>query len=590
MKRKLLSLSLTLLVSLVYLLPQVALAEEAPSFSLTINNNQVTPGSEIQVSVTGNHLTDVYAYEMNLDFDHTLLQFKGIKSGLSGFSIDPQLDGDHLKFASTKVSNVAGDTGTLNLSTITFNAIGQGSAAIQLKSVQLVDSHLTSQVIQTAAQATTVIIPNGGSSGGSGSGSGNSNHSGSASGNTDHTAGENVQLGQGTTVVITPDVKMDMATKTATSIINVSTWNKAVQLAAPNTNGLKTIQIQIKEAMGATGYIQQFPTMALSSNEASIQIEIVSPIASVIIPNNMLHAADLTASDVGLRIGKADISKLDKSVMNQIGDHPVIDLSLQDGNTTISWNNPDAPVIVRIPYSPNAEEKQNPEHIVVWYVTGDGKVVSVPNGRYDASTGTVIFTTTHFSIYAVAFVQKTFDDITSLDWAKSQIEVLASKGIINGISDKAFDPGHPVTRADFVVLLARTLELDRSKGMGDKFADVREGDYYDGALRKARGLGITEGVGDNLFKPRDPITREDMIVLTERALRVAKQMTSHAKEDQLKQFNDYTTVSTYAAQSVAALVEMGLVHGYDNAIHPKEATNRAQAAVLMYNIYTRLYK
>ncbi|MCZ8514284.1 S-layer homology domain-containing protein [Paenibacillus filicis] len=594
MNRKLLSLSLSLLMSFVYLLPQGTLAEGIPSFSLTLDNNQVTPGKEIQVTVIGNNLADVYAYEMNLDFDHTLLQFKGIQSGISGFSIDPQVDGDHLKFASTKISKVAGENGTLNLSTITFNAIGQGSAALQLKNVHLVDSQLTSQVINTAAKATALIVANGGSSGGSGNsggnGSGSSNHAGSGSGKIDNKDGQNVQLEQGTVVVITPDVKMDTATKTATSIINKSAWEKAVQLSASNENGIKKIQIQIKEVPGAIAYVQQFPTTVLSNNRVSIQIEIVSPFAAVVIPNNMLHAGEFTSEAVGLRIGKADVSKLDKSVLNQIGDRPVIDLSMQSEGKTILWNNPEAPAAVRIPYSPNAVEKQNPEHIVVWYVAGDGQVVSVPNGRYDAKTGTVLFTTTHFSKYAVAFVQKTFDDIASLDWAKSQIEVLAFKGIVSGVSDNIFDPAQPVTRADFLVLLARTLELDRSKGMGGKFADVREGDYYDEALRIARGMGITEGVGDNLFKPHEPITREDMIVLTVRALRVAKQMTSKAKEEQLRQFNDYTAVSAYAAQSVAALVEMGLVHGYDNALHPKETTNRAQAAVLMYNIYTHFYK
>jgi hypothetical protein len=49
--------------------------------------------------------------------------------------------------------------------------------------------------------------------------------------------------------------------------------------------------------------------------------------------------------------------------------------------------------------------------------------------------------------------------------------------------------------------------------------------------------------------------------------------------------NDTADISGYAADSVAALVRAGLVHGYENGIHPKEATTRAESAVLLYNLY-----
>lgn len=84
---------------------------------------------------------------------------------------------------------------------------------------------------------------------------------------------------------------------------------------------------------------------------------------------------------------------------------------------------------VSIPYAPNAEELKNTEHIVIWYVSEEGQVIPVPNGRYDAKTGTVVFTTTHLSKYAVAYIQKTFDDIASLDWAKKKLRCWHPKGL-----------------------------------------------------------------------------------------------------------------------------------------------------------------
>ncbi|MDQ8737251.1 S-layer homology domain-containing protein [Paenibacillus sp. LHD-38] len=577
MRRNVLLFNLTLLMSILFLFPQASFAADgAPSFGLQLNNNQVTLGKEIQVTITGTNLTDVYAFELNLDFDSTRLKYMKSESRIAdGFPVELKPVGNQLQFAFTKVGDISGENGTRNLATVTFVTIGQGNPAIQLKSVKLVDSQLNVTTPTTDAKVTASII-----GGNPGSNPGNS------------TPGTNVnpsngQPGQGT---LTPDVKLDAATKTAKAVVNEAAWDQAVQQAAPNEKGVKNIQISSKEVPGANAYELQLPTTAFANSENTVQVQVVSPLATVLISNHMFKAGEIAADGVKLRIEKADISKLDMSVLSQIGDRPVIDISLHAGDQTISWNNPEAPVTVTLPYSPNAEELRNPEHIVVWYLSGEGKVVSVPNGRYDAKTGTVTFKTTHFSNYAIAFVQKTFNDIVSLDWAKKQIEVLASKGIINGISDKSFDPGQPVTRADFIVLLVRTLELESSKGMGNRFADVQEGDYYNDALRIARGLGITKGMGDNLFKPHMSITREDMMVLTERALEAVKPITTNSEQAPLKLFKDSADISDYAVNSVAALVKTGLVQGNGNTIHPKKTTTRAESAVLMYNIYAYLYK
>jgi hypothetical protein len=84
--------------------------------------------------------------------------------------------------------------------------------------------------------------------------------------------------------------------------------------------------------------------------------------------------------------------------------------------TQTDWNNPDSPVTVSIPYTPTEEELENPEGIVIWYIDGSGNVVSVPNGRYDPETGTVTFTTTHFSRYAVAYKRVVFADVAPDAW------------------------------------------------------------------------------------------------------------------------------------------------------------------------------
>ena len=580
MRQKSYLLSLILLMCFVYVPPLVTYADAAPSFTLNVTNNQVALGNELQITVTGNDLRDVYGYEFSLNFDQAMLEYKGVQGGISGgFSIKPMLEGNQLRFASTKLHKVAGESGALNLATITFKTIRQGTATLELKSVQTVDSQLTGHMYLPDKKVSASIAS--GNSGDSGSGATGSGGTGTV---------VNPPINQSTPGILNPDVKMNSVTKMATAIVTQVAWDKAVKQIAANEKGVKNIEIVIKEVPGATAYELELPTSAFAANGGLVQIKVTSPLGTILISNKMFEVGEITADSIRLRIGKVDASELDQALGKQIGYRPIRDISLYIGDKKISWNNPNSPVTVVVPYSLSTEELKSPEHIVVWYLNEEGKVVPVPNGRYDATTGAVIFSTTHLSKYAIAFVQKTFDDIAAFDWAKKQIEVLASKGIINGISDKAFAPRQSVTRADFLVLLVRTLEVDVSKGAGSEFADVKESDYYHDDIRIARGLGITEGVGNNRFLPQEPITREDMIVLAERMLRVVKQMTTDSNEEQLSQFKDHTKIADYAVQSVAVMVKMGLVQGVGGAIDPKETTNRAQAAVLMYNIYTNLYK
>ncbi|MEW9702222.1 S-layer homology domain-containing protein [Paenibacillus sp. SI8] len=178
-----------------------------------------------------------------------------------------------------------------------------------------------------------------------------------------------------------------------------------------------------------------------------------------------------------------------------------------------------------------------------------------------------------------------FDDIEDFEWAITAIEALADKGIVNGTGECIFSPKAPVTRADFVILLMQALELKSKSGLS--FADVREGEYYAEPLAEARGLGIVQGDANGSFHPQDSITREDMMVLAERALRSAGQpSTMISSSSVLDAFTDSSAISDYAAGSVASLVQLGLVQGYANGIHPHETTNRAQAVVFMHKLVT----
>ncbi len=387
-------------------------------------------------------------------------------------------------------------------------------------------------------------------------------------------------------VAISVSPTLDISTGTASTEVNETVLIDAFEKAAVNQEGVKTVAIDIPKVKGATTYTPTLPANFLTSGDVTKKIEINTDIASVSVPGNMLQAADAAGAEkVSLTIALGDKSKLPKDIREQLGNRPVTELSLKiDGQSTF-WSNNSAPVKVSIPYTPTADELKDHEHITVWYIDGTGKVESVPSGRYDPSTGKVTFTTTHFSKYAVAFVQKFFSDISRYGWAKKQIEVMASKGIINGASKDTFAPAANITRADYLILLVKTLGL--TADFDSNFDDVKPGTYYYEAAGIAKKLGIAAGSENNRFNPQENISRQDMMVLTARALEKFKSLKDTDNATVLNKFSDKDDIAEYSINSIATLVREGLIAGSGNTINPQDSTTRAEAAVFLYRIYNK---
>ena len=158
MLRKLLSIYLTIMLCLL-LVPLTSHAAEKSSFTLSISNDKPEVGKdkEVKVTVKGNNLQDVYAYEVNFEYDPSQLRLKEAKSTLTGFAIPVIVKNNQIQFASTKIGKVAGESGNVPLCTLTFEPIGQGKALVKLTDVKLVSSKLVSNKQNANTQITMNI-------------------------------------------------------------------------------------------------------------------------------------------------------------------------------------------------------------------------------------------------------------------------------------------------------------------------------------------------------------------------------------------------------------------------------------------------
>lgn len=348
----------------------------------------------------------------------------------------------------------------------------------------------------------------------------------------------------------------------------------------------ESMTISIPKIKGAPSYTLSFTKDGLSSAKGDIHISMDTELGTIVIPKNMIENIQMDKADkVKLTIKTIENSTLPVELQKQLKNKPVIQLSLVVDENQLAWNNPNAPVSISIPYTPTVEEMNDLEHITVWYINGDGNVVSVPNGRYNKDTGKVTFTTTHFGQFAVSYIIKTFDDLEGVTWAKKPIEVLTSKGVLKGVSEKEYAPQMSITRGDFLYYLVRTLGVEA--WVDENFDDISSDTYYYQEIGIAKKLGITNGTGNNKFSPDANITRQDMMVLTSNALRVAKKLENQATIIELEKYTDKSLVSDYAVSSVAALVKDNLIVGNGDKINPLGNTTRAEAAVFLYRIYNK---
>lgn len=346
------------------------------------------------------------------------------------------------------------------------------------------------------------------------------------------------------------------------------------------------ITIIVSELEDAIEYAIGIPTAAIANGKGEQSLTVSTAFGAITIPDNMLALlSENSSKEAVITIGEGDKDGLSSKLKSEIGDRPLIQLSLSIDGKQIDWRNPGAPVNVSIPYIPTEAELANPEHLVIWYIDGNGNAVAVPNARYDDETGSVHFKTTHFSLYAVAFADSDIQDIDNVAWAQNAIEVLAAKEIMKLFSGDAFRPNESITRADFLYGLVRALDLNtETEG---NFEDVSEGVYYYNEIAAAKKLGITRGTGDNRFMPDTTISRQDMMVMTERALKLLGKLEQQGNASVLDKFTDESDIASYAVNSAAALVKEGLIIGNNNKIMPLQNTTRAEAAVFLYRIYNQ---
>ncbi|MDD4169742.1 MAG: S-layer homology domain-containing protein, partial [Desulfotomaculaceae bacterium] len=182
--------------------------------------------------------------------------------------------------------------------------------------------------------------------------------------------------------------------------------------------------------------------------------------------------------------------------------------------------------------------------------------------------------------------RQSFDDVSQSigAWAVEPVELLAGAGVLEGVDGKRFEPGRPITRAEFTKILAMAFQLPAVDGK-TPFTDVTGTEWYAGCVAAGAEAGLVQGYEDQTFRPNSNITREELAVILVRALGLLD-----APAPAGLNFTDAGLVSPWAKDSLAKVVAKGIAGGYpDGSFRPLEPVTRAECAAMFYRTLNQQY-
>jgi len=208
--------------------------------------------------------------------------------------------------------------------------------------------------------------------------------------------------------------------------------------------------------------------------------------------------------------------------------------------------------------------------------------VTIPAGAVKDVAGNPLKEAYTFSFTTVGLPTQTFDDIQG-HWAQHDIELMAGLGIAKGVGDNKFNPDGSVTRAEFVALLVRSLDVPVEPVSETSFKDVPPDAWFAAEVEAAHKVGIAIGFEDGTFRPYAQVTREQIAAFIVRAMNWTVE--EEEVDALLSRFTDQAKISSWAKKEVAAAVQKGIVLGRpDGTFDPQANATRAEAVVMLKRV------
>lgn len=170
-----------------------------------------------------------------------------------------------------------------------------------------------------------------------------------------------------------------------------------------------------------------------------------------------------------------------------------------------------------------------------------------------------------------------FTDVSQDYWAYSQIQDFVKKGYIEGYGDNTFRPKEPIKRNEFVKIFNKVFGLTNKSGI--VFDDTKD-NWAKDEIDIAVTNGVAQGIGANKFEPEEYITREAAVKMLANYMKIEDK-----NHDKIKRFPDYNEISDWARDAFEGNFENGYIKGTDEGkLAPKNNITRAEVVTLLSRV------
>ena len=178
------------------------------------------------------------------------------------------------------------------------------------------------------------------------------------------------------------------------------------------------------------------------------------------------------------------------------------------------------------------------------------------------------------AVFAKKVETSPFDDVSADAYYNKAVQWAQEKGITDGISSNLFGPKQPCTRGQIVTFLWRAAGSPEPKGTAAGMTDVVPGSYYAKAVAWAVENGITTGTAEGTFSPDATCTRAQAVTFLARA--------QNATATGKTAFSD-VPADSYFADAVAWAQANGVTTGTsETTFSPDNDCTRAQIVTFLY--------
>ena len=378
------------------------------------------------------------------------------------------------------------------------------------------------------------------------------------------------------TVALTIDAKTEVADGVVSAANTADDMRDALSELSdkaadqPGAGKQLSIDARTDEETDKTVYTLTAESLKLLTEDGQTSIEIAADQGSITLSAELLKYLE----DNGEGSLVIEISE------DEADGELVADITILRGGSVISSF---GGLLLKVDIPVELTASQQEEGLLVYRVEDNGRKTLIKLASYDPDSGSIRIGLTHLSKYVISYNLKTFPDIQG-NSGQSYIEFLASRDIVNGYSADTFRPNGNVTRAEFIKMLAESVDgVDLTATSGSGFSDVANGAWYAKYVTWAAGLGIVQGYPDGTLNPNGQISREEMAVMTDRFVRAMKldlKVVRNASD-----FTDKDQIGSYASGAIRAMQQYGILGGNpDGSYNPKGAASRAEAAKVV-NMY-----